>query len=170
MQILQSNNYGNFKVISGYASTFNVTDEHNDMIAPGAFAGSLRDQRKIVFLWQHMVEKPIGVVEQIYEDNHGLYIQAKILTDIKCGQEAVSLVESNVVCGLSIGFNPKSYYIDDSGVRVIEEVDLWEVSLVTFPANRFAGVTEIKFQDKELSRANKSIDQALAALTISDFI
>ncbi len=170
MQILQSKSHGNFRVICGYASIFNITDEHNDMIAPGAFTSSLRDQRKIVFLWQHMVDKPIGVVEQIHEDNHGLYIQAKILTDVKCGQEAVSLIESNVVCGLSIGFNPKSYYIDDSGVRVIEDVDLWEISLVTFPANRFAGVTGIKFQDRELSRVNKSIDQALAALTISDFI
>ena len=53
---------------------FNITDEHNDMILPGAFAASLSAKRKVVFLWQHMVDKPIGVVEQIQEDEHGVYI------------------------------------------------------------------------------------------------
>lgn len=166
MQSLQLKSHDNFRTISGYASVFNTTDEHNDMVMPGAFANSLNENRKVVFLWQHMVDKPIGVIEQIQEDNHGLYIQAKILTDVKCGQEAVSLIESKAICGLSIGFNPIEYYINDAGIRVIEEVDLWEISLVTFPANRFAGVTGLKLHDRLLSRINKSLDEALAALSL----
>ena len=166
MQSLQSKSYDNFKIISGYASVFNITDEHNDMIIPGAFAASLSANRKIVFLWQRMVDKPIGVVEQIQEDEYGLYIQAKILTDVRCGQEALSLIESKAIYGLSIGFNPTSYYISDIGSRIIKEVDLWEISLVSFPANRFAGVTGLKLHDKLLSHIDKSLNEAITALSV----
>ncbi len=165
MQFLQSRSYANFKTISGYASVFNITDEHNDMIIPGAFTASLNANRKLVFLWQHMVDKPIGVVEHIQEDQHGLYIQAKILTDVRCGQEAVSLIEAKAIYGLSIGFNPTSYWMSDAGIRIIEEVDLWEVSLVTFPANRSSVVTELKCHDILLSQIDKYLDEALAILS-----
>jgi HK97 family phage prohead protease len=153
-------------IISGYASVFNITDEHNDMITPGAFTTTLSTNRKPVFLWQHMVDKPIGVVEYIQEDRHGLYIQAKILTNVRCGQEAVSLIEANAIYGLSIGFNPTSYWISDSGIRIIEEVDLWEVSLVTFPANSSSVVTELKGQDIQLSQIDKYLDEAIAILSL----
>ena len=130
---------------SGYASVFNVVDSQHDIIAKGAFENSLAQKKSIKLLWQHKMDEPIGVFENIYEDSHGLFVKGKLLLDVKRAKEAYSLLKSGAINGMSIGYSVVSARIDEEeGIRIIEELDLFEVSLVTFPANENATITSVK--------------------------
>ncbi|PIR39583.1 MAG: HK97 family phage prohead protease [Alphaproteobacteria bacterium CG11_big_fil_rev_8_21_14_0_20_39_49] len=131
---------------SGYASVFNVVDSQNDIIANGAFKRCLeRKKDSIKLLWQHKLDEPIGVFESLYEDSHGLFVKGRLLLDIKRAKEAYSLLKSGAINGMSIGYSVVSAsYYEDNGVRIIEDVDLFEISLVTFPANENATITSVK--------------------------
>lgn len=131
------------KQITGYASVFNVADTYSDIVAQGAFADSILANlsgKQIPLLWQHHQEQPIGKVEYLTEDGHGLYIKATILQNIAQGKEAIELINLGSVCGLSIGYKPLLWSYD-AQYRILEKVDLWEVSVVTFPANQYAQIT-----------------------------
>ncbi len=140
-QRLEIKNYINF---SGYASVFNVTDRGQDIIRPGAFLSSLknRGRRGIKILWQHDPKEVVGRIDEIYEDHKGLFIKARLLLDVARAIEAQKLIEEEALDGLSIGFHTLKSHRRDDGVRILDEVDLWEVSLVTFPMNDFARVTD----------------------------
>ncbi len=143
-------------VFEGYASVFNVIDDMQDVILPGAFQGNVT--KKIKLLWQHNQDMPIGKILHLYEDNNGLYVKAQLILDIQQGREAYSLLKSDVVNGLSIGYVVKSHSTDSkTGIRRVEKIDLWEISLVTFPANSFAIVGSYKSLCLALSRACLSL-------------
>jgi hypothetical protein len=134
-------------LIHGYASVFNIIDQHNDIVLPGAFAESVErfhSGKTIPILWQHMEDKPIGVVEKIDEDEYGLYISARILNSIKYGNEALELIRAQIICGFSIGYSVINNQIDyETDTRIISKIDLWEISIVTFPANEETLITSI---------------------------
>lgn len=132
-------------IITGYASVFNVIDQHNDLIMLGSFEGL--DHRKVKFLWQHKAEEPIGVIEEIYEDNKGLFFRAKLLLDLPIAKSAYNLIKAKAISGVSIGFKPLKFHYKGE-TRIIEKIDLWEISLVTFPANMEANILEVKHQHK----------------------
>lgn len=121
----------------GYASTFNHVDRGNDLVLPGAFERSLRERgaQSIKLLWQHDPREPIGVIEDIFEDHHGLYVRGRLLLDIGRAGEARKLMQAGAVDGLSIGFHTLKSNKRADGVRLLRDVDLWEISLVTFPMN-----------------------------------
>jgi HK97 family phage major capsid protein/HK97 family phage prohead protease len=131
--------------ITGYASVFNIVDQHNDIIKQGAF--SQLNNQKIKLLWQHKADEPIGVIQEIYEDEYGLYFKAKLLLDLPQAKTAYSLIKNKAISGVSIGFQPIKYHYKND-IRVIENIDLWEISLVTFPANSQANIIEVKQQYK----------------------
>lgn len=137
-------------LFEGYASVFHVTDSVRDRIAPGAFKASLdahrREGRLPPLLWQHDTKQPIGAWRDMYEDEHGLYVRgALFVDDIAVAREAYKLMKENVVTGLSIGYRAKKSYRDPkSGDRVLTEIDLLEVSMVTFPANDYARISRVK--------------------------
>ena len=122
----------------GYASIFNVVDSYNDIILNGAFKKSI-EQNNILLCWQHNINKIIGTVDIIREDSVGLYIEGHI--DKK---EAYTYIKSGFVTGLSIGYNVNKFHFDDKGKRVLEDIDLKEISIVYFPANKHAHVTYCK--------------------------
>lgn len=131
----------------GYASVFNVVDNHNDVIFRGAFERSLcaRQLNEIKLLWQHRTDEPIGVIDELCEDARGLFVKGRLLLDVARAKEAHALLKSKAVQGMSIGYTVKEFDIDaKTGVRILLDIDLWEISLVTFPANAQAGVTAIK--------------------------
>ena len=135
------------QVICGYASVFDVCDTQKDIIKRGAFADMLSNSercRKLPLLWQHQADNPIGRIESLIEDEYGLYIKARILSGVSKGMEAIHLIKSQSVCHFSIGYNPLRYYLDyEQDARVLEVVDLWEISVVTFPANNQSCITAI---------------------------
>ena len=134
-------------VFEGYASVFNVTDKVNDIIVQGAFKESLKVYAKKGFLppmlWQHNTAAPIGRWLEMYEDDHGLFVKGELfINDLKTAREAYKLLKDGLVNGLSIGYCVKSSH-KKGKLRILTEVDLQEVSLVTFPANDYARVSNI---------------------------
>ncbi len=130
----------------GYASVFNVVDRGNDLVLPGAFAKSLKDRgsQGIKFLWQHDPKEPVGIVEEIYEDARGLYVRGRLILDVERAREAYKLLGAGALDGLSIGFHTLKSRQRSDGVRLLSQVDLWEISLVTFPMNERARISSFK--------------------------
>lgn len=137
---------------SGYGSVFGVEDSYGEIVAPGAFAESLKElaakSRLVPVLWQHRSDQPIGVYTSIVEDDHGLKVEGKLLIDkVAQAQEAHALMQAGAVSGLSIGYWVReSSYDEVTNVRTLKKLDLVEVSLVTFPANDDARVEAVKFK------------------------
>lgn len=127
-------------VISGYASLFDVRDSGGDVVAPGAYKAALAGgAAKVRILWQHDPARPIGVWDEIREDGRGLWVKGRLLQDVQLGREAAALLQAGAIDGLSIGYRTKRATPLAQGRR-LEEVELWEVSLVTFPMQAAARV------------------------------
>jgi HK97 family phage prohead protease len=122
--------------IAGYASLFGKRDLTGDMIMPGAFSKSLKEKgaKGIRMLWQHEPGEPIGLWTKALEDAQGLYVEGYLLDRVNRARELRALVEAGAIEGLSIGYKTKNAIRDrKTGLRRLYAVDLWEVSLVTFP-------------------------------------
>jgi HK97 family phage prohead protease len=135
--------------IEGYGSVFGVRDSYSDIVAAGAFKASLAAHKSAgtmpALLWQHRSDEPIGVWKSMSEDEKGLAVVGQLAMDTMRGREAHSLLKMGALNGLSIGFYSKEWKYDtENDVRTLTEVDLWETSLVTFPANQAARVTAVK--------------------------
>jgi HK97 family phage prohead protease len=131
------------RTVEGWASTFGNTDLDNDIIAPGAFADSIKAKMPKL-LWQHQTDQVIGIWNDAKETEQGLYVKGTIL-DTTLGNDAYKLAKAGAIDSMSIGFSIKAYSVDrESDTRTIEKVDLWEVSLVTFPANPMARIMGVK--------------------------
>jgi hypothetical protein len=125
-------------LVEGHASLFGEADQGGDVVVRGAFAASLARLaaagRKVKFLWQHDPARPIGVWREVREDARGLRVTGRILADVAQGAEALALMRAGAVDGLSIGYRTIRAEADArTGGRRLLEIDLWEVSLVTFP-------------------------------------
>ncbi|WP_102109354.1 HK97 family phage prohead protease [Oceaniglobus roseus] len=124
-------------VIEGYASLFGASDQGGDVVSAGAYGASLAtlaaNGGKVKMLWQHDPAQPIGVWDEVREDARGLHVKGRILADVARGREAIALIGAGAIDGLSIGYRTKRAAKDGKGRRVLQELELWEVSLVTFP-------------------------------------
>jgi len=123
--------------ISGYASLFGKADQGGDVVGKGAYAKSLTSLsargNSVKMLWQHDPNQPIGVWDEVREDDTGLWVKGRILKDVEKGREAAALIEAGAIDGLSIGYRTVRAMKNDAGGRLLSELELWEVSLVTFP-------------------------------------
>lgn len=123
--------------ISGYASLFGCVDQGGDVVAKGAYGASLSEgskaNRRIKMLWQHDPGQPIGVWDEVREDARGLWVKGRILDSVAKGREAAALIAAGAIDGLSIGYRTVRASRNGAGQRMLTQVDLWEVSLVTFP-------------------------------------
>ena len=147
----------------GYASLFGKPDGAGDVVAPGAFAASLRKRppAQVRMLYQHFAHEPLGVWETIREDSRGLYVRGRLTLDVARVRDVRELIADGALDGLSIGFRTVRARRDaKTGYRELLEVELWEISVVTFPLLRGSGVTAIG----EKSAAAKSIRDATLSL------
>ena len=134
-------------LFEGYASVFDRIDEGRDVVIPGAFKRSIEERGTggIKLLWQHDPSELIGKIEEIYEDQRGLYVKGRLLLNLQRAREALSLMRDRALDGLSIGFRTLKSRMDEvKKVRLLKEVDLWEVSLVTFPMQPEARISSFK--------------------------
>lgn len=134
-------------VFEGYASLFNREDLGHDVIAPGAFRDSLKSRgtQRIKMLFQHDPAEPIGVWDEIREDTRGLYVRGRLTTAVAKAREVLALMRAGALDGLSIGFKTVKARRDAAtGVRRLDKVDLWEISVVTFPMLPGARVESVK--------------------------
>lgn len=137
---------------SGYASLFGEVDLGKDVIAPGAFAASIRKRSVsgIRMLWQHDANEPIGIWTLIKEDGRGLYVEGRLTTGVHRSREVLELMRAGAIDGLSIGFRTVRAKADGTGVRRILEADLWEISVVTFPMLPSARVGQVKTLHRDI--------------------
>lgn len=132
-------------VFEGYASVFGIVDQGMDVVERGAFVKSLGSGRRVKMLWQHDTSQPIGVWDEIREDERGLYVKGRLLKDVQKGREAIALIKSGAIDEMSIGYRTIEAVSEANGrVRKLTEVDLFEVSLVTFPMLPDAKITSVK--------------------------
>ena len=134
-------------MFEGYASLFNRMDLGRDVVLPGAFRDSLRRRGAagVRMLFQHDPGAPIGVWEEIHEDARGLFVRGRIMVEVARGREVLSLMRAGAIDGLSIGFRTEQGVRSKrTGVRRLRRIDLWEVSVVTFPMLEGARVSRVK--------------------------
>ncbi len=132
---------------AGYASLFGKADLGRDMVMPGAFRASLRTRGAagVKMLYQHDPNPPIGVWEEIREDGRGLYVKGRLTSGVARAREVLSLMRAGALDGLSIGYRTVRGRTDrKTGVRQLIEIDLWEISVVTFPMLPEARVEAVK--------------------------
>lgn len=132
----------------GYGSVFGVVDAYGDVVAKGAFKRSLREAREKrrmpAMLWQHRPSEPIGIWTEMREDDIGLFVKGQ-LAQTALGRDAHALLKMGALSGLSIGFVTRKHETDEeTGITTLKDIDLWEVSPVTFPANPEARVTDVR--------------------------
>ena len=123
-------------IIEGYAAVFDVEDKSGDIFAPGAFRQSLADKGPagIKLLYQHNPSEPIGRWLDLHEDGKGLFARGELIPNVSRSQDVLTLIRAGILDGLSIGFNAVKARTDRAtGIRTIFEIDLWEISIVTFP-------------------------------------
>lgn len=133
----------------GYGSVFGVVDTYKEVVASGAFSESLSalksQGRMPALLWQHRAGEPIGVYTEMHEDSIGLHVKGRLAMKTARGAEAHELLKMKALSGLSIGFVTREDSYDKvAGIRTLKKLDLWEVSLVTFPANDAARISAVK--------------------------
>ena len=137
---------------NGYGSVFGIKDSYDEIVAPGAFSDTLSRHKTAdtmpAMLWQHRSGEPIGAYMQMSEDSIGLKLEGQLELKTARGAEAYALMSMQprpAINGLSIGFVPRMEQFDKvTGITTLTAVDLWEVSLVTFPANDAARVQGVK--------------------------
>lgn len=131
----------------GYASRFGREDMTRDLVLPGAFSASIarRGCAGIRMLYQHDPAEPVGIWEDIREDSHGLYVHGRLLGNVARGRDVLALLRAGALDGLSIGFRTVRARKDAAtGARHLIEVDLWEISIVTFPLLPSARIASVK--------------------------
>ena len=139
--------FGADGTVEGYASLFGEIDQARGMVLRGAFAQTLsaRGVRRIPMLFQHDPAEPIGIWLELREDHRGLYARGRLIPDVARARELLSLLRAGAVDGLSIGFRTVKGRIDPrTRIRSLVAVDLWEISIVTFPLLAGARVQAVK--------------------------
>lgn len=133
-------------LISGYGSIFGNEDSYGEIVAKGAFVKSLNSNQKIKMLWQHNADMPIGNWANLKEDDIGLKGDAVLPLDIVSINEKYQMAKAGLVDGLSIGYmiRKNGYEQLDNGTFLLKDLDLREISLVTFPANPLALISNVK--------------------------
>ena len=131
----------------GYASLFGLVDMGQDLVMPGAFAASLlkRGPQGVKMLWQHKAAEPVGTWQSIVEDQRGLKVAGRLNLAVARAREILALMREGALDGLSIGFKTQLAATDrTTGIRRLQKLDLWEISIVTFPMLPQARVSAVK--------------------------
>lgn len=167
----------NYFTFEGYASTFNNIDYGDDVVVRGAFANSLAKNSQVSILWQHQMSEPVGVSYQLYEDDNGLVVKGRMpKEDTLVSGRIIPQMRIGSIKEMSIGFNTKNFDITKDGTRILKEIDLHEISLVTKAMNpratvnsfkSFAGNTKLPLAPRERSWDGTQAEQRIREYTNS---
>ncbi|WP_282128785.1 HK97 family phage prohead protease, partial [Roseobacter litoralis] len=114
---------------------------------------------RVKMLWQHDPTQPIGTWDEVHEDGKGLWVKGRLLDSVAKGREAMALIEAGAIDGLSIGYRTRKATKNSKGQRLLTELELWEVSLVTFPMLPSARITA-KSEETDLDRSLRDMAAA----------
>ena len=144
--------------ISGYASLFGQLDQATDLVQPGAFSSMIRRRQPVAMLYQHKVEEPIGRWTKIMETRLGLWVEGELAVGAQQAHDVAQLISKGAIDGLSIGYRVRRALPGKGRVRrYLQEIDLLEISIVTFPMqtqariHRFGGSIEPRQHVRTLS-------------------
>lgn len=148
---------------SGYAVVWGERNAHNEIVERGAFAKTLAAHQaagtRPVMFWSHNREDIIGVWEEVREDEKGLFVRGKLITEINRGKEVHELMKAGAVNGLSIGFRvPKGGEQRRAGTRYLREIDLAEISVVGLPSAGRARITSVRSNGRSTESAAAFIE------------
>lgn len=164
MQTIPIDETGRF---AGYASVFERVDESGDIVMPGAFRKSLgkRGRERIRLLFQHDPKEPVGTWETIAEDGFGLWAEGRLVPGVPRADALRRLIEKRAVDGLSIGFRTvRATREPASGHRKLWQIDLWEISIVTFPMMDAARIAPGATPPERDARLARSLNAAISLL------
>ena len=161
-----------YYIFEGYGSTFGNIDRGLDVVQPGAFKETIIELMsankvgKLPVLWQHNQDMPLGTYTELREDNHGLYVKGRLpKADTFVSGRVIPQMKAGSVATMSIGYNTVEHVME-AGVRLLQKLKLWEISLVTIPMNPLAEVTGIKaavpYQDLPLAPREREWDSDAA--------
>lgn len=137
-------------IFTGYGSIFdNEPDSYGDIIEKGAFTKTLalrgRNRNGIAMLYQHNSDRPIGIWNELMEDDVGLRVRGQLAIKTSYGHDTYELMKLGAIKGLSIGYRVKKEELDqDTNIRTLKEIELYEISPVTFPAKITATINNVK--------------------------
>jgi uncharacterized protein len=144
---LKISDLGDDGTFEGYGSIFGNVDSYGEKVARGAFRESLARHKaagtKPLLLWQHDSWAPIGVWDDLIEDEKGLWGKGRLLSGVKAADEALILLRNGAIQGLSIGYREIEVE-PEANIRVLKRLDLMEISIVSFPANQQARIESVK--------------------------
>lgn len=153
---------------TGYGAIFEQMDQGGDVIRPGAFAASLARHKAAgtlpAMLYQHDPNRPIGVWTKMEEDARGLMVEGRLVMEAPDGKATAALLEAGALRGLSIGYKTTRASSSGQGGRYLEEIDLWEVSMVTFPMQPSAQVDQ---KSIDACATIRDCEQALRSMGLS---
>lgn len=144
---------------SGYASLFNRLDTGGDMVLPGAFGKSLAQRRgRIRLLFQHDPKEPVGIWEHLVEDGNGLHAVGRLAPGVPRAEDLRRLIGAGALDGLSIGFRAvRASRRAGAATRLLHEIDLYEISIVTFPMMEDARIAPAPSPGAAIAAATRSI-------------
>jgi uncharacterized protein len=138
---------GDEGTFTGYAARFNEVNSYAEQIKPGAFKKTLKEQAKLggpAMFWNHNSDEPIGRWTELHEDEQGLHVTGKLVTETRRGAEALALLKARAVTGLSIGFVTRAAERGANGIRILTDINLLEISLVSLPAADKARIQQVR--------------------------
>lgn len=148
---------GEMGKITGYASVYDVIDSYNEVVVKGAFTRSLQEYGMPSMLLQHNPSDICGLWTKAIDTEDGLLLEGQLNLDVQKAKESYSLAKQGALKGLSIGFRTRQASYSDTGIRMLEDVDLMEVSLVTFPANQEALISDVR----SMPKSERELEQLL---------
>ena len=152
---------------AGYASVFGEVDDGGDIVMPGAFARSLsrRGRARVRMLFQHDPKDPVGVWSHVAEDGFGLWAEGRLVPGVPRADALRRLIESRAIDGLSIGFRTvRATREAGTGHRKLHAIDLWEISIVTFPMMAGARIVPGNETPAQGARLKRSLSAAIDLL------
>jgi HK97 family phage prohead protease len=144
MELKASGEQGTF---SGYGSVFGNVDLHGDIVEKGAFTETLKERpiEHVGLYWMHDPREPIGRWSIMEERKEGLWVEGKLTLGVSRAREVYELMKDGAVTGLSIGYRTRKYDLDgENDIRILKDVELFEVSAVSGPANEEARIARVK--------------------------
>lgn len=150
-ELKELNEDGTFE---GYASTFNKVDHGGDTVEPGAFAKTLKENDQFPVHWYHNYYEPVGGIHG-EEDEKGLFVKGYLILEVQRAKELYALMRKKVVNMLSIGYDVIKQTWDEE-VRILKEIKLWEVSIVTWGMDQEAFITDVKMEGKPLANEHSA--------------
>ena len=149
-------------IVKGYGSIFGNKDSDNDIIEKGAYKKTLKENgKRVKYIYQHDISKPLGKMQELYEDDKGLAFTAEI-PKTTLGRDILELMKAGVIEENSVGIMPVvKEYDEKKDVRYLKEVVLYEISAVTLAANDEAVINEVKSVEKRQEDIKRKYDNLI---------